>query len=79
MQMKIAISLPDSVFHEAEALARQLGLSRSELYTNAIRAHLDKYKSDQILQRLNQVYAEESSALDPIVAGMQFLSLPSED
>lgn len=79
MQMKTAISLPDSVFHEAEALARQLGLSRSELYTNAIRAHLDKYKSNQILQRLNQVYAEETSALDPIMAGMQFLSLPSED
>jgi metal-responsive CopG/Arc/MetJ family transcriptional regulator len=79
MQMKTAISLPDSVFQEAEALARQLGLSRSELYTNAIRAHLDKYKNDQILQRLNQVYAEESSALDPIMAGMQFLSLPSED
>ncbi|MBE9203282.1 hypothetical protein IQE94_13470 [Synechocystis sp. PCC 7339] len=77
--MKTAISLPDSVFQEAEALARQLGLSRSELYTNAIRAHLDKYKNDQILQRLNQVYAEESSALDPIMAGMQFLSLPSED
>jgi metal-responsive CopG/Arc/MetJ family transcriptional regulator len=77
--MKTAISLPDSVFHEAEALARQLGLSRSELYTNAIRADLDKYKNDQILQRLNQVYAEESSAPDPIMAGIQFLSLPSED
>lgn len=33
--MKTAISLPDSVFEEAEALAQKLGLSRSELYTNA--------------------------------------------
>ncbi|ALJ69592.1 hypothetical protein AOY38_16025 [Synechocystis sp. PCC 6803] len=77
--MKTAISLPDSVFHEAEALAQQLGLSRSELYTNALKAHLEKYRRGEILQRLNQVYAEETSALDPIMAGMQFLSLPSED
>ena len=30
--MKTAISLPDSVFEDAEALAQQLDLSRSELY-----------------------------------------------
>lgn len=35
--MKTAISLPDSVFEEAEALAKQLGLSRSELYKSAAR------------------------------------------
>lgn len=35
--MKTAISLPDSVFEEAEALAQQLGLSRSELYTKALK------------------------------------------
>jgi hypothetical protein len=34
--MKTAISLPDLVFEEAEALANQLGLSRSELYTKSI-------------------------------------------
>ena len=77
--MKTAISLPDSVFQEAEALAQQLGLSRSELYTNALKAHLEKYRRSQIVHKLNQVYVEESSALDPVMAGMQFLSLPSED
>jgi metal-responsive CopG/Arc/MetJ family transcriptional regulator len=41
--MKTAISLPDSVFEEAEALAQQLGLSRSELYTKALQAYLKKY------------------------------------
>lgn len=77
--MKTAISLPDSVFEEAEALAQQLGVSRSELYKKALQAYLKKYKREQILLKLNQVYSEESSDLDPVMARMQFMSLPHED
>ena len=77
--MKTAISLPDSVFEEAEALAQQLGVSRSELYTKALQTYLERYNREQISLKLNQVYAEESSELDPMVAKMQFLSLPHED
>jgi metal-responsive CopG/Arc/MetJ family transcriptional regulator len=77
--MKTAISLPDSVFQEAEALAKQLGLSRSELYTKALQAYLQKYNRAQILSKLNQVYSQESSELDPAMAKMQFMSLPRED
>ncbi|WP_008315407.1 CopG family transcriptional regulator [Leptolyngbya sp. PCC 6406] len=77
--MKTAISLPDSVFEEAEVLAQQLGVSRSELYTKALQAYLKRYNRDQILLKLNQVYATESSELDPVMARMQFMSLPHED
>lgn len=77
--MKTAISLPDSVFEEAEALAQQLGLSRSELYTKALQIYLKRYNRDRILRKLNQVYSTESSELDPVMAKMQFMSLPSED
>ena len=77
--MKTAISLPDSVFAEAEALAKQLGLSRSELYATALQAYLSKYNRQQILSKLNNVYSEESSDLDPMIAAMQFMSLPHEE
>lgn len=77
--MKTAISLPDSVFEEAEALARQLGLSRSELYTEALKAYLRKYNRNQILNKLNKVYSQESSELDPVLAKMQFMSLSHEN
>ena len=77
--MKTAISLPDSVFEEAEALAERLGLSRSELYAKALQAYLQKYNRNQILNKLNQVYSQESSELDPALARMQFMSLPRED
>ncbi len=77
--MKTAIFLPDSVFEKAEALAKQLGLSRSELYTQALQAYLKKYNRNQILHKLNQVYSNESSELDPVIAKIQFMSLPRED
>ena len=77
--MKTAISLPDPVFEKAEALAQQLGVSRSELYTKALQAYLKRYNREQILLKLNQVYAEESSELDPTMTKMQLMSLPHED
>lgn len=77
--MKTAISLPDSVFEEAEALAQQLGFSRSELYTKALQAYLKKYNRNHILHKLNQVYSKEPSEVDPVMAKMQFMSLPRED
>jgi metal-responsive CopG/Arc/MetJ family transcriptional regulator len=49
--MKTAISLPDPVFEEAESLAKQLGVSRSELYTKALKAYLRKYNHDRILHQ----------------------------
>jgi hypothetical protein len=33
--LKTAISIPDQVFRRAEAAAKRLGLSRSELFTRA--------------------------------------------
>ena len=79
LTMKTAISLPDSVFAEAEALAQQLGLSRSELYATALQAYLSKYNRQQILSTLNNVYSQESSDLDLIIATMQLMSLPCEE
>jgi metal-responsive CopG/Arc/MetJ family transcriptional regulator len=77
--MKTAISLPDPVFEEAESLAKQLGVSRSELYTKALKAYLRKYNHDRILNKLNAVYAEASSEADPVLTQMQLMSLPRED
>ncbi len=77
--MKTAISLPDPVFEQAETLARELGLSRSQLYAKALEAFLQKYNRDEILNSLNQVYSEETSELDPMLAKMQLMSLSRED
>lgn len=76
---KTEISLPDPIFEEAEALSTQLGLSRSELYTKALKAYLHQRKRYEISNKLNQVYSQESSQLDLALAKMQFMSLPCEE
>ena len=77
--MKTAISLPDGVFEEAELVAKQLGLSRSELYVNALSEYLKKYNKAQMLIQLNETYSEKDSTLDPVLAEMQFAALPYEE
>ena len=77
--MKTAISLPAPVFHEAELVAKQLGLSRSELYARALAEYLKKYNDAQITAKFNEIYAEEDSTLDPRLAAAQFSILSRED
>ena len=77
-KMKTAISIPDSVFHAAEYVAKQLSLSRSELYSRAVKAFVDAHGSANVTDKLNEVYSENPSALDAKVTEMQGLSLPDD-
>ena len=51
--MKTAISLPDDVFGEAEGLAAQLRISRSELYGRALKEFLARHAPNQVTQALD--------------------------
>ena len=66
--MKIAVSIPDDLFVNADRLAQQLGTSRSRLYAEAIRAYLAAHDPDAITQALNAICDELGSAIDPAVA-----------
>ena len=77
--MKTAISIPDELFEEAEQEAKRRGLSRSELYANAVREYVEKYRTDDITGRLDEIYAETDSRLDPALQHMQNASLKRED
>ena len=61
MSMKTAISIPDQIFESAESLARKLRVSRSELYTRAVRELLDRNQSERITERLNQIWDESAA------------------
>lgn len=51
--MKTAVSLPDELFHEADATARGLGISRSELYSTALRAYLRELDRSSLQRRID--------------------------
>ena len=77
--MKTAISIPDDVFDAAEAVARRLGMSRSELYTTAVQAFVASQQQTGVKEALDAVYATEDAHLDSVVARLQALSLPQDD
>ena len=56
MDMKTAISLPDTLFEAAERLAGRLRLSRSELYQRALAEYLARHDEAIITEQLDRVY-----------------------
>ena len=77
--MKIAINVPDDLFTQAEHLAEHMQISNSELYVRALDSYMRQYQGEWITNKLNDVYTNLDSSLDPVIAGMQFVSLPRDD
>jgi metal-responsive CopG/Arc/MetJ family transcriptional regulator len=57
--MKTAVSIPDDVFEEAEALARRAKRSRSEVYARALGEYIARHAPDRVTEAMD-------SALDQI-------------
>ena len=55
--MKTAISIDDGLLREADETARRMGLSRSRLFALAVGDFLERQRGEQMLLRLNEVYA----------------------
>jgi metal-responsive CopG/Arc/MetJ family transcriptional regulator len=62
MNVKTAISIPDSLFEEADRLAKRRGWLRSELYANAVTAYVNN-------ERFAGVREKKVNLLQPIVNG----------
>jgi metal-responsive CopG/Arc/MetJ family transcriptional regulator len=78
--MKVAVSIPDALFREAETLAKKRGMSRSELYATAIAEYVKDERFLGVREQLDAVYGIEptQSELDSELATMQSQSLPKE-
>jgi len=77
--MKTAISIPDEVFRKAECLARQLRVSRSELYAKAVEAFVQTHDTKEVRDALDRVYASEPSALDAVLERLQERAIARDD
>ena len=77
--MKIAVSIPDDLFEDAEYLARRQGKTRSKLYADAIAEYVGVYRTESITDQLNAVYEVSGSALDAALDQAQLKSLDEED
>ena len=77
--MKTAVSIPDNVYTSAEKLASRLGKSRSQLYAQALSSYLSKHQKEGITTKLNEVYLNNASKVDPLLINLQTQSLSKED
>ncbi len=76
--MKTAISIPDSLFKEAERLSKRLRIPRSRLYAKALKTYVERQRSKSIREALDAVYANEHSELDPGLAAAAYRVLSKE-
>ncbi len=79
--MKTAISIPDPIFESAEKLAKRLGISRSQLYSNAVDALVEKHRYCGVTEQLDAVYAAnpESSSLEEGFEALQAHALDQDE
>lgn len=76
--MKVAISVPDPIFRKAEGLAASLRKSRSELYSEALAGFVSTHEAAGITERLDAVYAQQDTVLDPAFDAAQLAALADE-
>lgn len=76
--MKTAVSVPDDLFRQADAAARRLRISRSQLYATAVSEFLARQQDDAITERLNEVYSRQTAKVDPAMLRAQIRSFDKD-
>lgn len=62
--MKIAVSVPDEVFEEAERLAQRTKRSRSEVYSRALAEYVARHAPDRVTEAMDRALAEIGEGTD---------------
>jgi metal-responsive CopG/Arc/MetJ family transcriptional regulator len=66
--MKTAISISDRIYRAAEAYARRMKKSRSQLYSEAMVEYLARHSPDAVTEAMNTVVQQIGEPSDPFVA-----------
>jgi metal-responsive CopG/Arc/MetJ family transcriptional regulator len=65
--MKTAVSVPNEVFERAERLAKRQKVSRSELYSRALREYLARHAPNEVTAALNVLCEELDTEAEDFV------------
>jgi len=66
--MKTAVSVPQDVYEEAEKLAGKMKISRSELYSRAVREFVCRHAPDRVTEALDRLVDELDEPIDEFVS-----------
>jgi hypothetical protein len=56
--IKTAISIQEPLFHEAEALAHEMKISRSRLFSLALEEFIRRQETRKLVESINAAYAD---------------------
>jgi metal-responsive CopG/Arc/MetJ family transcriptional regulator len=76
--VKTAISIPTPTFQAAEKYAAQNKLSRSELYSKALKEYLERHEPAGITAQINALYEEIDTAPDSFLQHLSARVLNSQ-
>ena len=65
--MKVAVSIPDDIFAEAEALAKRLKTSRSDIFSRALGEFIGHHAPDRVTDLMNDVVREVGDEPDAFI------------
>ena len=77
--MKTAISISDKLFKHVEETAHKLGISRSRLFSIAVKEFLRFHSEVSVTRNLDEIYEHESSSVDEPLQKMQAHSIAKEE
>lgn len=77
--MKIAVSVPDDVFQEAEQLARRMKRSRSEVYSRALAEYVARHAPDRVTEAMDRALTEIGQPADHFVRAVSRRVLKRSD
>ena len=73
--MKTAVSLPDRLFRAADRLAKQRGISRSQLYSEALQQYLQRNDEQALTDAVNRALAGVNRDPDPAMQAAQVAAM----
>lgn len=62
--IKTAISLEDHLYREANQIAEELNISRSQVFARALEEYIRHYRNQQLLHQINEAYSDAPDSED---------------
>ena len=80
--VKTAISVEESLFKEAEDVAREMNVSRSKLFSEAIRDFIQRRRTEDLTRKINEAlvdYPDEEDEANLRFSAASFAMLTEDD
>ena len=66
--VKTAISLEENLFNQVNRLASDMNVSRSKLFTLAVKDYLKKQENKKLLAQLNAAYSDSPTEEEKVIS-----------